>query len=125
MTNDKLPLKKKKKIGRVTLKLQNGVVGGALPGVVTAVLVQSVVSEVSEVDVISLVEIEVTCEVSEDIITVVVVEVSILNVTVVSSVLGDEFVVGSVERGPFSLVYSGVEVILVIGMETSVDDRSV
>jgi hypothetical protein len=107
------------------LKLQNGVVGGALPGVVTAVLVQSVVSEVSEVDVISLVEIEVTCEVSEDIITVVVVEVSILNVTVVSSVLGDEFVVGSVERGPFSLVYSGVEVILVIGMETSVDDRSV
>jgi hypothetical protein len=59
------------------LKLQNGVVGGALPGVVTAVLVQSVVSEVSEVDVISLVEIEVTCEVSED-ITAVVVKVSIV-----------------------------------------------
>lgn len=106
------------------MKLQNGVVGRALPGVVTAVLVQSVVGEVSEVDVTSLVEIEVTREVSED-ITVVVVEVSILNVTVVSSALGDELVVGSGERGPFSLVYSGVEVISVIGMETLVDDRSV
>jgi hypothetical protein len=44
---------------------------------VRSAIVQSVAGEVSEVDVTSLVEIEVTCEVSED-ITAVVVKVSIV-----------------------------------------------
>jgi hypothetical protein len=70
-----------------------------------------------------LVEIKATCDVPED-FTAVVVEVFKLNVTVVSSVLDDEIVVGSVARVSFLLIPLGFEIISGTEMEMIVDEGS-
>lgn len=70
-----------------------------------------------------MVEIKATCDVPED-FTAVVVEVLILDVTVVSSVVGDEIVVGSVARVSFLPIPSGFETISGTEMEMIVDEGS-
>lgn len=70
-----------------------------------------------------MVEIKATCDVPED-FTAVVVEVLILDVTVVSSVLDDEIVVGSVARVSFLPIPSGFEIISGTEMEMIVDEGS-